>query len=264
MRIAVFVKQVPASLRVSMGEDGLLDRRGMETITNPADQTALVMAAQLKKQLGGEVLCFTMGPSQASICLREAAVAGADHLYHLCDNNLAGADTLITAKALTAALQKAGGAQLLLLGRHSVDGETGQVGPEMAAMLDMPCLTQVTEIVPMEDKGLKCTCMGGGGMEVYLVKPPAVLCVCESKRPAALPSLLSMRRAAAKEITTFTLKDIGLDALRGKEDSPTRVVEVKAKIPVKKHTRWLDGKEMDKAAQVIEDVIRSATGGEGS
>lgn len=252
MRIVVLLKQVPAELKVSMNADYTMNRQYTQKITNPADQSALAMAIEWKNQRGGEVLCLTMGPASAADCLREAAEAGADGLYHICDPGIAGADTLVTAKILTAAIRKIGGADLVFCGRQTVDGETGQVGAEIAAMLGWACLSQILQVQAEEKNLLRCTCLNGSHMEIYSLRYPAVLCVCENRTTASLPSLAAMRRANQMRIETFSLADLGLNNISGRRSSPTRVAAVHQKTGSRRHTIWLT----DRAAETVAEVIR--------
>jgi electron transfer flavoprotein beta subunit len=239
MRIVVLLKQVPENLSVPMNEDYTIDRRGPGKITNPADLSALAMALDWKKRLRGQVLCVSMGPGSAVDTLREAAMTGADALYHICDPKAAGSDTLVTATILAAMIRKLGDIDLIFCGRHSVDGETGQVGAELAVLLDFACLSQVINIERIGEKEVECNCLWEEGTERYLVRRPAILCVCESRRVEQLPSLAMMRRARTMPINQLTLIDLGLSGIKGKQDSPTKVIAVHRKENRRRATVWL-------------------------
>lgn len=226
MRIVVLVKQVPRDMNVTLNEDFTINREGIQKITNPADVSALSMAAGIKKRYGGKIACMTMGPKSAAECLREAATNGADELYHLCDPAFAGSDTLITAKILSTAIRTTGGADLILCGRHAIDGETGQVGPEISVMMGFPCITNITDISEMNSNNLLCTRFTGSETQLFSVKMPAVVTVCDFFVAPILPSMATMRYASSIPIHTLTAKDLDLVGITGTKNSPTRVKRV--------------------------------------
>ena len=144
LKIAVFLKQVPDTDEVRMDEQkGTLIREGVGTVINPLDQNALQLALELRDRLGGSVSALSMGPAQAEVALREALALGADEAILLCDRAFAGSDTWATARTLAAASGKTGPFDLFLAGAKATDGETGQVGPEAAAMMDEHRLSQL-------------------------------------------------------------------------------------------------------------------------
>ena len=149
MRIAVLVKQIPKFDEMELTEDGRLRRDGVELEMNPYCRRAVAKACELAgERPGSSVVVFTLGPPPADDTLREAIAWGLDRDVditgvHVTDPAFAGSDTLATAKALAAALAHAGAFDLVLTGRNSVDADTGQVGPEIAELLDLPFLTGV-------------------------------------------------------------------------------------------------------------------------
>ena len=145
MKILVCAKQVPDTANVRFGKDYTLQREGAARVTNPADESALELGLCLRDAAGGRVTVLTMGPKPAESMLREALSRGADEAVLLCDPAFAGADTLATARTLAAAAQYLGGFDLILCGRRAADGETGQVGPMLAALMNLPCVTNALE-----------------------------------------------------------------------------------------------------------------------
>lgn len=137
LRLAVLAKQVPAPESLELGPDGRLRREGMALEMNPYCRRAVAKGVALSKASGGSCTAFTLGPPSAEEVLREAIAWGADDGVHLCDPAFAGSDTLATARALAAALRREGPFDLVLVGRSSIDGATGQVGPELAELLDV-------------------------------------------------------------------------------------------------------------------------------
>ncbi len=138
LRIAALAKQVPVPQSLELGPDGRLRRDGMALEMNPYCRRAVAQGVSLAKASAGSCTVFTLGPPSAEDVLREAVAWGADGGVHLCDPAFAGSDTLATARALAAAVQRNGIFDVVLVGRSSVDSGTGQVGPELAELLDLP------------------------------------------------------------------------------------------------------------------------------
>ena len=143
MNIAVFIKQVPADGSVKTGADHTLQRDSAAKMINPADLNAVEEGLCIKDEIGGSVTVLSMGPASTESMLRQTAAMGADQLCLINDPAFAGADTYATAKTLSKAVEYLGGFDLLICGRRSIDGETGQVGPELAALLNIPCIDQL-------------------------------------------------------------------------------------------------------------------------
>ena len=137
LRIAVLAKQVPLAESLEL-QEGRLVRTGVGVEMNPYCRRAVAQGVSLARDTGGTCTVVTLGPPGAEDVLREAVAWGADAGLHACDPAFAGSDTLATAGALAAVLRDAGPFDLILLGRNSIDGETGQVGPELAELLDLP------------------------------------------------------------------------------------------------------------------------------
>jgi electron transfer flavoprotein beta subunit len=153
LRIVVLVKQVPDTANVTgeaMKEDGTINRAALPAVFNPEDLNALEEALKLKSGHGARVTVVTMGPPAATQVLRESLYRGADEVILLTDKAFAGADTLATSYALALAVQKLGGADLVLCGRQAIDGDTAQVGPQTAEKLGYPqitCVSRIDELV---------------------------------------------------------------------------------------------------------------------
>jgi electron transfer flavoprotein alpha subunit len=137
LRIAALAKQVPLAESLEL-QGGRLVRTGVGTEMNPYCRRAVAQGVALARETGGTCTVITLGPPGAEDVLREAVAWGADSGLHACDPAFAGSDTLATARALAAVLREAGPFDLILVGRNSIDGETGQVGPELAELLDLP------------------------------------------------------------------------------------------------------------------------------
>ena len=155
MDIIVLVKQVPNTAEVRIDpRTGTLMREGVESIINPDDAHALEAAIQLKEKCGGHVTAVSMGPPQAMDALREALGMGADECVLLTDRAFAGADTLATSYTLGKCVRKLGKFDLVIAGLQAIDGDTAQIGPQVAEYLDLPQITRVTKL---ELSGFRCT-----------------------------------------------------------------------------------------------------------
>ena len=147
MNIIVCIKQVPNTMNVQIDpETGRLKRDGVESIINPFDEYAIEAAVRVKEKIGGKVIAITMGPPQAESALREAISKGADEAVLVSDRAFGGADTLATSYALSSAIKFIGNYDIVICGRQASDGDTGQVGPGIAEMLDIPHIAYVKKI----------------------------------------------------------------------------------------------------------------------
>ena len=184
MRAIVLVKQVPDLRGAPIGvrPDGTIDRARAGAITNPADLHALEAALNL----ADEVWVLSMGPANAETTLREAVSLGATRAVLLCDRMLAGSDTWATANALAAAIRWLGGVDLVLCGISALDGETGQVGPEVATRLGWPQATGC-ESLALEGTSVVARRIVEGGFERLRLPLPAVVTVAETAFRAAVP-----------------------------------------------------------------------------
>ncbi|MBQ8082219.1 MAG: electron transfer flavoprotein subunit beta/FixA family protein [Clostridia bacterium] len=239
MRILVCVKQVPDTTEVRLREDYTLERDFIAQVMNPADESALEWALQTREKLGGETTVLSMGPERAETTLREAIARGADYAALLTDRRFAGADTLITARCLAAAAKRLGGFDMIVCGRRAVDGETGQVGPMLAALLNIPCVPNVT--VAQAGEKLIADQLTEAGVNRWASGYPALLTFCEWSYRLRLPTLSGLRRARQAEIMRLTPDELGLSAEEcGIKASPTRVVRVEARPVGVRPCKWMD------------------------
>jgi electron transfer flavoprotein alpha subunit len=255
MRIAVCIKQVPAMSALEFdAATRTIRREGVRSEISAFDVRALLRAIALRDAHGGEVVAITMGPPQAREALLECLALGADRAEHLCDRAFAGADTLATARALAAALAREP-YDLILCGRHSVDAETGQVGPQLAELLDLPQVTiaRALHVDPVA-RTLRAERETDTGIDVVTAPLPALVTAAEDLAPERFTSSSERAAAAAKPIAVRTAADLGLerDAI-GAAGSPTWVLDLE---PVEEHRRreMLDG--ATPAAQVAALVER--------
>ncbi|MEM2189160.1 MAG: electron transfer flavoprotein subunit beta/FixA family protein, partial [Nitrososphaerota archaeon] len=188
LRIIVLIKQVPDIEKVRFDvETGRIDRSSAPAETNPFDLHALEAGLQIKEKLGGSVTVISMGPRQAESSLKDALARGADRAILLTDPRLAGADTIATAKALAAAIRKLGEFDLILCGEKTVDGDTGQVGPEVAELLGIPHAAYVCEIREIAHEWIKVV-SDMGDKYLYELKLPALLTVTRELNSPRLPT----------------------------------------------------------------------------
>ncbi len=222
MKIAVLIKQIPLNAQAVFKADNSIDRAASVKGMNPADRCALLHAVALAGD-GDSVTAVSMGPASAEDTLREAVALGAGEGIILQDAAFAGSDTLATSRILAAALRRIG-PDLVLCGRRTVDGETGQVGPQLAVRLGMSCVTNATEL-RLRDGAVEARRLSTDCVEQVEAPLPAVVTVMETLDVTALPSIAGLRRAARTEILRWDRETLGLDPeVCGQEGSPTRVI----------------------------------------
>jgi electron transfer flavoprotein alpha subunit len=228
MRLIVCVKQVPDVAELTFDhEKRTVVREGVRNVLNPFDRRALAEAIRIARLNGGEVSAITMGPPQAREALAECLAAGADKAIHLLDDAFAGSDTLATARALAAAISIRP-FDLILCGRYSVDAETGQVGPEVAELLDIPHITGVCRLsFECEAGRLIAERETDDGFETIECTMPALLTAAERLvRPIKVkePELDAARTTPIEIVTAAELSsDV---TVFGEAGSPTRVCEI--------------------------------------
>lgn len=228
MNVVVCLKQVPGTTEVRIDpQTNTLMRQGIESIINPFDTYALEEGARLKERHGGKVTAITMGPPQAEAALREAISLGTDEAVLLCDSSFAGADTWATAYTLSRAIARLGQYDIIICGRQTIDGDTGQVGPELAEMLDVPFVAYVSQIEAIADGRIRIRRMVEEGHEIIETTLPAVITVAKDINVPRLPSLRGITRARSASIPVWDAGGLGIDRdMAGLAGSCTRVVKV--------------------------------------
>ncbi len=255
MNYIVCVKQVPDTAKVKLDpKTNRLQRAGVENIMNPFDEHALEAALALRDAHGGTVTVLTMGPPQAQDVLRDCIARGADRAVLVTDRAFGGADTLATSYTLAGAIRKLGGADLILCGKQAIDGDTAQVGPQIAEMLDIPQVTAVNRL-EYTDGGLTVTREHEDGYETLKVALPALLTVTKNLNKPRYPSLMGKMKARKAEIETVTAAELELDPERiGIKGSPTRVRRVYTPDVRTQGMIWRD-LEPHAAARQLRDVL---------
>lgn len=232
MNIVVCLKQVPDTNEVKIDpKTGTLIREGVPSIINPDDKNALEEALRLKDNNGAHVTVISMGPPQAEKALREALAMGADEAILVSDRAFAGADTLATSHALAATLRKLD-YDVVFAGRQAIDGDTAQVGPEIAEHLNLAQITYV-EKVDVIKGGLKVRRAWEDGYEDIEVKTPVLLtAIKELNEPRYMNIKNIFDMFQNKEVKVWNATDIGADiALLGLKGSPTKVKKSMTKEP---------------------------------
>ncbi len=224
MKIVVCIKQVPDTTEIKINPaTGTLIRDGVPSIMNPDDKGGLEMALRLKDQYGAEVTVITMGPPQADAILREAFAMGVDRAILLTDRAFAGADTLATSNALAGALRCLD-YDLVIGGRQAIDGDTAQVGPEMAEHLGLPQISYVTGLEYDGKNTLTIKKETEEGYQMLSVEMPCVLTVLATANKARYMTVSGIMDAFEKEVEIWTAAKIDIAPEKlGLKGSPTRV-----------------------------------------
>jgi len=228
VNIIVCIKQVPGTTEVKMNpETNTLVREGIKNVINPFDTYALEEGIRLKERFGGKVTVVSMGPPQAEEALKEAISLGADEAILLSDRAFAGADTWATAFTLGAAVKKIGQFDIIVCGRQTLDGDTGQVGPELCEMLGIPFVGYVSKIEEIGNGKMKVQRLIEEGHEIIESPVPAVISVTKEINVPRLPSLRGIMKAKNATVTVWKLADLGVDAGSvGLAGSSTKVIKI--------------------------------------
>ena len=225
MKMIVCIKQVPDTTDVKIDpKTGTLIREGVPSIINPDDKHAIEEALRLKEKFGGNVTIISMGPPQADDALREALAMGVDEAILLSDRAFAGADTLATSYTLATAIKKIGDYDIILCGRQAIDGDTAQIGPQMAEYLGVPQVTYVRD-VKIKGKKLIVERTLEDGYEKIETSLPALITVIKDLNKPRYPSVGGIVDAyREREVKVWTAEDVAADLSKiGLEGSPTQV-----------------------------------------
>ena len=229
MKILVLIKAVP----YTSGGYESAERQTTKLIPNPADMTALEEALSLRDQVGGTVTVATMGVPVCDSILRQAIACGADEAVLLTDSAFAGSDTAATSRIIAKTVELLGDFDLIFCGRRSTDGETGQVGPELAARLNRGCCVSCTKLEMSGDE-VHCTCLTDLGTAEYALTLPAVITFCNGINSPRLQSLSGLFKAKRAQIRTLNHQDLSLTPAQcGQKGSPT-IVKKSYKRPFEK------------------------------
>ena len=227
MEIVVCIKQVPDTTEVKIDPvTNTLIRQGVPSIVNPFDKNAVEAALQLKEKHGGKITVISMGPPQAKDALKECIAMGVDETILVSDRAFGGADTLATSYTLAAAVRKVGKVDMIICGKQAIDGDTAQVGPEMAEHLGIAQVTYAAKI-EVDGDSAKIDREHDDGYEVIEVKMPVLVSVVKSINEPRYPTVKGTMKANRTEIATWTAADLTVDEQKlGLKGSPTQVKRI--------------------------------------
>ena len=286
MKIIVSIKQVPdTSGKVAVNPDGTLNRASMQTITNPDDMNALEAALKIKDATGCKVTVVTMGPPPAAGMLREALAMGADEAYLVSAREFGGSDTYATSQILAAAINKIGVEKddIVLCGRQAIDGDTAQVGPQVAEKMNLPQVTYAEEIVGVEGDELVIRRRLEHGVETVACRMPLVMTVNGSAaecRPRHAKLVMKYKYAITPSecqqdevgcyadlraqrpylnITEWNVADVDADDRQlGLSGSPTKVKKIENVVFAAKEAKKLTASDQD-IDSLMQELIASHT-----
>lgn len=256
MKILVCVKQVPNTNEVKINpKTGTLIRDGVESILNPDDDNALEAALQIKDANDGTtVTVISMGPPQATEVLRECMAKGADDGILLSSRAFGGADTWATSNTIAAAIKKIADYDIVFAGRQAIDGDTAQVGPQIAEKLGIPQVTYVEEIIKVEDGKVVVKRQLEDGYEIIEIPTPCLLTAVKELNTPRYMSVKGIYEAYEKEITVWNENDIpvSLDEI-GINASPTKVFRSFTPEP-KGKGMMIEGTPKEAATKVVDEL----------
>ncbi len=259
MNITVCIKQVPGTSEVEIDEKtGNLIREGIDSKMNPFDLHAIETALKIKEQEDSEISVISMGPPQALDIIKEAYMLGVDNGYLLTDRKFAGADVLATAYALSQGIEQMKKYDLIICGKMTTDGDTAQVGPEIAEFLDIPHVANVKKILDINSKSITVEMDMPETVEIQKVTLPCLITVekeiCQPRLPSYKLKLATSERKI-EQITFDDLKDN--DATNfGLDGSPTQVLDIFPPTSDKTSEKWEgNGKELgEKLANKLKEM----------
>lgn len=265
MKIITPIKQVPETGNVRMDEHtGTMKRDGVESIINPLDLYAVECALELKEKHGGEVTAVTMGPPSAEKALKEAIAMGCDRGVLLSGREFAGSDTRATAYALSKCIGRLGGYDLICCGERATDGDTGQVGPAIAAFLNVPVATYVSSVEsPGPDDGdesglvksLTVERLIEDGYERLKLPLPALLTVVKEINHPRLPTLSGKKKAKKIKIPPCNARSFSMGKEKlGLAGSPTRVVSIH-RPKVARNGRIVDARDENRREHAVDELF---------
>jgi len=255
----VLMKQVPDTSDIKIDQKtGTLIREGVESIINPDDKHAIELAVTLKEEYGGKAIVLSMGPPQAIDAISEALGMGIDEGVLLTDKNFGGADTWATSFTLGMAIKKVNRYDLIICGRQAIDGDTAQIGPQVAEFLGLPQLTYVRRIEEIDGKRIVVQRTREDGYEKVASPLPALITVTGEVNKPRFPRVDSLIDACGEKanIKIWDVADLGLTVQEiGLSGSLTRVIKTFSP-KVKREGEMLKGSKDEVIAQLL-DRMRS-------
>lgn len=259
MNIVVCLKQVPDTSEVKLNpETNTLIRDGVQNIMNPFDRQALETALILKDASGAKVTVVSMGPPQAEEILKEAISMGADEGILVSDRALAGSDTLATSFALAGVVKSLGDVDLVLCGKQAVDGDTAQVGPEMAEHLGMPQVTGALKVT-MDGEKVLVERENESTSQTLAVELPALVTVTRAEKEPRFASIKGKMKARKAVIPVKTAAELGIDTtMIGLSGSPTKVRKVFTPPVPQVESEIITEEDADKAVDMLLEKLVQA------
>ena len=283
----VLIKQVPDTKRITgeaMNDDGTVNRGALPAIFNPEDLNALELALEIKDKYGGHVTVMTMGLPAASEVLRQSLYRGADEVVLITDRRCAASDTLATSYILSCAVKRAD-YDIVLCGRQAIDGDTAQVGPQLAEKLGIPQITYVEELNKLDGKTIVARRNVGNGWQEVKAKLPVLVTVtgeANEPRVAAAKKLMKYKKARspaeisaesddgaeqgckALQTNGLLIKQWDLDYLSadlnwcGRDGSPTKVHRIQSVVLAAKESKEIEPTS-ESISQMVHELIEDHT-----
>jgi electron transfer flavoprotein beta subunit len=255
MNVVVCIKQVPAKIKVEIDpKTGTLASGGVDRAINPPDLYALEEGLRIKEKTRGKVTVLTVGPAKADESMKEAIGYGTDEAILLSDPAFEGSDTWATSHILAKAIKKIGQFDLVLCGKQSIDGETGQVGPMLAEALGVPFVSLVNKIEELGQGSMKVMRMSDEGHQLIEMVLPGVITVVKEINVPRIPSLRGLMAAKKAKVPVWNARELGVDAATvGLVGSPTRVSKVFFPQRLTK-SEMLQGSPESQVEQIVEKL----------
>jgi electron transfer flavoprotein beta subunit len=258
IKIIVCIKQVPGTTEIRIDpKTNTLIREGVENIINPFDSYAVEEGVRIKERFGSdeaEVIVITMGPPQSEEILREAVSVGADGAILISDRAFAGADTWATSTTLARAISKIGECRLVILGKQTLDGDTGQVGPELAHRLNMPFIGYASSISEISSNKMKVKRLMEDRYETFEINLPAAISVVKDINIPRVPSLRGKMKAKKIQIPVWDAAQLGIKENEvGLPGSYTQVIKIFTP-DIKHDIKILEGSTEEKVEQLYKEL----------
>ncbi len=254
MKIFVLVKQVPDTTEIKVDkETGTLIRAGVPTIINPDDLAGVELALELKETHGGTVNVVSMGPSQAENMMRELYAMGVDHAYLLTDRKFAGSDTWATSAILSSFLNTQA-YDLIIAGRQAIDGDTAQVGPQVAEFLDIPQASYVKDIKGVTDTTITVVKAFETFDQTLKLPFPALITTLKEARKPRYMNVKAIMNAYKKDVQIITKDNLPVNEKHiGLKGSPTRVFKTFTK-PIQEKQKPMKTSSEDAAKKILDAI----------
>lgn len=254
-RIVVLAKQVPDTRNVgpeAMTPEGTINRSALPAVYNPEDLNALEMALRIKEQIAGAtVTVITMGPDRAEAVVREAIYRGADEGFVLSDRRFAGADTLATSYAIYCAIKHLGHVDLIVGGRQAIDGDTAQVGPQVAEKMDIPQITYAEELLAVSEKSIRIKRRIADGTEVVESTFPVLVTVGSTAPDCRFRHAHRVLQNRHLTVPILSADDVNPDFNRlGFAGSPTKVKKVDSVVLTQK-----DNLQIENTQEALNELV---------